>query len=719
MSAFAVEPLRVYRYEDGEPVRTDWVFFLGSNADKIVELSTGIKETTGSRIFVSKFNRFTEYVDGQFIDDGTDLWQVTTGGQYTSFNQVPKEKVVELKCYVNEHTEDKTYAYQDIIMFEEELYYCLEETTGTFDRDAWEIVGSGIALDGIHYERDGKYVQRESTVMVRSFAGDVIDVVKPALIGKGNATETPVLKSIVLNAGGTLGMGARNSGNRVTVGAGGMGMNALKMFKGLPLVGPSNPVSGVLADMPSDAMDEVVDMAESVTQTHMSSMTFSVAQANNLGSEVIAANLAQYDLKATDIVNDSSTPGYGLEDMMSVISHATSEGYQIPYMTWVHGEADTGVTEKATYLNYMDVMSAKLWTAYGSNFPIFYDHCSSKLTPDAGTSTFGNTALALMDEDNFYCVGPKYWLTRNWAVDAGEDTASSDGMVHLTHDGYIIQGEWFAKAINQYMVSGDFKPLHLEKITAVMMDDGVTPDKQKVRLEFHVPHDGNLVLDKDNIPLQDGYGVSIDHLTTFDSSELGAIETVTIDPDNPKALIVKTFHAFIDGHHTISLGKTTEAETDLHNAVISSTNIRSHLAWPSKFVKGHFMYDFCMPSSMTLDGVGLDPQTSNLYHAHEDWEFVSWDGTMWKEDGIQFMSGWTKLKVVFDLDNLNEGTQLIFTVSSSAGDFTHEFNDSGEAEITIETPAADSEDAVTISFGPPEGGRFTGTVKTVTILKVE
>ena len=206
-------------------------------------------------------------------------------------------------------------------------------------------------------------------------------------------------------------------------------------------------------------------------------------------------------------------------------SNVLGINYELGYVSWIHGETDSNrwpgeyydgmivhqenfSTDVASVLGrYADVMfildQISNWT--GS---VAYQRAESSVP-------FEQLQLAIDMPHKFMCAGPKYWIE-----------TINDG-VHLPARGSYLLGKLHGYVGSKFLSGESWLPVHCKRVER---------NGHIVKLFFHVPEGGQLVLDEINVTDPGNYGLRwIDdsnsaHITSVEVSS----NTITVFlSDNP------------------------------------------------------------------------------------------------------------------------------------------------------------------------------------------
>ncbi|WP_339429514.1 sialate O-acetylesterase [Pseudomonas taetrolens] len=194
---------------------------------------------------------------------------------------------------------------------------------------------------------------------------------------------------------------------------------------------------------------------------------------------------------------------------------ARGYGYEVPFVDWIQGEANTNGSQGA-YLTALLLLQSDLTTDIGAisgqpNIPLVLCQMSSWTTKNVTTSYVPHEQLqaALENPTKFICAGPKYWLDYH-----------TDG-VHLTGKGSVQLGAMHRAPAAAAIARKTWLPTHCTKAVR----NGAT-----VTLTFFTP-EGPLVSDTFNVSDPGNLGIRwIDsaYSATVSSAQVNADNTVTV-----------------------------------------------------------------------------------------------------------------------------------------------------------------------------------------------
>ena len=194
---------------------------------------------------------------------------------------------------------------------------------------------------------------------------------------------------------------------------------------------------------------------------------------------------------------------------------ARGYGYEVPFVDWIQGEANTNGSQGA-YLTALLLLQSDLTTDIGAisgqpNIPLVLCQMSSWTTKNVTTSYVPHEQLqaALENPTKFICAGPKYWLDYH-----------TDG-VHLTGKGSVQLGAMHRAAAAAAIARKTWLPTYCTK--AVL--SGVV-----VTLSFHTPV-GALVRDTANVTDPGNLG-----LRWIDSTSSATVLSAQVNGNNTVTL---------------------------------------------------------------------------------------------------------------------------------------------------------------------------------------
>ncbi|CAM4243528.1 sialate O-acetylesterase [Pseudoalteromonas ostreae] len=227
-----------------------------------------------------------------------------------------------------------------------------------------------------------------------------------------------------------------------------------------------------------------------------------------------------------------------------------NENFNVPFITWIHGESNAN-----SNLQEYKQKLGKLYNAYKNKIQATSSITRSPILfiDQTGVSYGHEMAVALWqfvkDNDSFSLVMPKYFLNRNYFNKADDRT-------HLNAKGYILQGEYFAKAIfSSFVLNKKWKPLQPESLKI---------DGNKAFLTLHVP-EGNLTIDTQTLPEAPGFG-----LKYISPDNIEFIPQVTVQGNS----LMLEFNTLIEVGGKIDSGFTLDDRYNTANQKTPVTNIR-------------------------------------------------------------------------------------------------------------------------------------------------
>lgn len=190
---------------------------------------------------------------------------------------------------------------------------------------------------------------------------------------------------------------------------------------------------------------------------------------------------------------------------------ARGYGYEVPFVDWIQGEANTNGSLGA-YLTALLLLQSDLTADIGaisgqSNIPLVLCQMSSWTTKGVTTSYVPHEQLqaALEHPTKFLCAGPKYWLDYH-----------TDG-VHLTGKGSVQLSAMHREPAASAIAGQSWLPTHCTKAVR----NGAT-----VTLTFYTPF-GPLVSDTLNVSDPGSLGIR-----WIDSANSATVSSVQVNADN-------------------------------------------------------------------------------------------------------------------------------------------------------------------------------------------
>ncbi|WP_350314824.1 hypothetical protein [Pseudoalteromonas sp. TB43-MNA-CIBAN-0091] len=228
----------------------------------------------------------------------------------------------------------------------------------------------------------------------------------------------------------------------------------------------------------------------------------------------------------------------------------SGESFNVPFITWIHGESNAN----SNLQEYKQKLS-KLYNAYKNKVQTTSSKTRNPILfmDQTGVSYGHDIAISLWefanDNETVSLVMPKYFLNRNYFNRPDERT-------HLNAKGYILQGEYFAKAIfSTFELNKKWKPLQPESLRI---------KNNKAFVELHVP-EGNLTIDTQTLPLAPGYG-----LKYISPDNIEYIPQVSIQGNS----LVLEFNTALEVGGKIDSGFTLDDRQNTANKKTPVTNIR-------------------------------------------------------------------------------------------------------------------------------------------------
>ncbi len=390
--------------------------------------------------------------------------------------------------------------------------------------------------------------------------------------------------NLILSAGQSLSIGHTNNEINPAINDQVLDAEKIFLFNGVRAIGPqyNQAISN------SDVTD-LVPFIEITRQTHAYSMLATLSDFYTLNDKespkFIYAPHARGGKKIKDL-SVGSEPfenGHKMISAGELVAANAGEVFNVPFITWIHGESNAN-SNKAEYKNDL----RKLHNAYKKiintansltkNPLLFMDQTGVSYGHDIAVTSWEYAR----DNKEAILVAPKYLLNRlNYSSDTDR--------THLNTQGYIKQGEYFAKAIYQtYEMKKQWKPL--EPIN-------VTVSGSKVIIEMNIP-EGKMVVDTQTLPEAPGYGFQY----ILPASKEVIIPKVSIDGDN----LILDIGQPVEVGGIIDAGFTLDDRETTGNQKTPVTNIRD----TSKFMSSvdheplhNWMVQFSWTITATTSGV--------------------------------------------------------------------------------------------------------------------
>tara|TARA_Y100000782_G_C10188188_1_gene268205 strand:- start:1769 stop:3676 length:1908 start_codon:yes stop_codon:yes gene_type:complete len=228
----------------------------------------------------------------------------------------------------------------------------------------------------------------------------------------------------------------------------------------------------------------------------------------------------------------------------------SGESFNVPFITWIHGESNAN----SNLQDYKQKLS-KLYNAYNNKIQTTTSKTRNPILfmDQTGVSYGHDIAISLWEFANDHeaasLVMPKYFLNRNYFNRPDERT-------HLNTKGYILQGEYFAKAIfSTFESNKKWKPLQPESLEIA---------NNKAFVKLHVP-EGSLTIDTQTLPEAPGYG-----LKYISPNNIEYIPQVSIQGDT----LILEFNTTLEVGGEIDSGFTLDDRYNTANQKTPVTNIR-------------------------------------------------------------------------------------------------------------------------------------------------
>lgn len=284
--------------------------------------------------------------------------------------------------------------------------------------------------------------------------------------------------------------------------------------------------------------------------------------------------------------------------------------FHIPFALWIHGEADSGSRDFSEYKsdlrNYHDRLLNHA-ASFGNKhpFPIFFDQPGKAASLDVANALWEYSK----EYSGSYLVGPKYWLNRLYFGD--------EKKLHLNAYGYMLQGDLFGSVVSEYLKHGDkWAPLSPRNIQ-------VLPNKVGVKIDFHVPRNGSLVVDTVTLPEAPGYGMQLKTA----GRTINPIETI-VDGNS----VIWNFSEPVTVKSELRFGESLDDRMLNGGVKLPCTNLRSNVPLKSQF-SGIDFYDWAVLFSAKNIAGALNPDVDNL------WVYGDWSGEMLPYDKSKISKG--------------------------------------------------------------------------------
>jgi len=256
--------------------------------------------------------------------------------------------------------------------------------------------------------------------------------------------------------------------------------DTVSLFTGVPPIG-----SGFEVVPTESAFASLVNYKETSKETHGWSMFNWLSQKGLLSGKWLYGSYGVGGKTIAQLTDDPDPTGWGWAKVArgnAAAQALTPSGHRfaIPFATWIHGEADSA-GDQAAYRTKLRSYHDRLMADTGQTFPLLIDQ-TGKVASTAIATTLLNYAI-----DNADCrmVLPKWWLNRLYYGD--------DIRLHLSPVGYQLQGEYFGRAAEKLINGEDYGVVYPQSWE-------IDSTYKKMRVNFHVPAGGNLVIDNDFVP---------------------------------------------------------------------------------------------------------------------------------------------------------------------------------------------------------------------------
>jgi hypothetical protein len=363
----------------------------------------------------------------------------------------------------------------------------------------------------------------------------------------------------------------------------------VRLFNGLAPIGPGYELELQDADIQS-----LVPFKESGKETHswgMFNWINSTIQLNNylyaaggVGGKTISM--------LTDVIQDQVWGWKSVEKILNRVRYLGS--YDIPFITWIHGEADSLNPVAENYKGDLRGYHDRVKTLSGKNPPLILDQ-----TGKNASNQISEVLLQYADENaDAYLAGPKYWLNRLYPEATGI-------RLHLNAEGYMLQGEMIGECAKEVLNGVDFKPLQPTNLSIV---DG--SGYKTVKIDFHIPHDGVLTIDTTTLPAAPSLGM---RLRTYSGSSAYAATSYNVVGNS----IEFTFAEPITTDGLLEFGGSLDDRANTDGVQLPCTNIRGSVGHQSLAVSGVTWYDWAV-QFRKIPSDALNRDTDNLW-VHGDY----------------------------------------------------------------------------------------------------
>ncbi|WP_434939155.1 hypothetical protein ACRWQN_17575 [Shewanella sp. HL-SH8] len=358
----------------------------------------------------------------------------------------------------------------------------------------------------------------------------------------------------------------------------------VRQFNNLESIGPGFEVELLDADIAN-----LIPYKEKSKETHAWSML------NWLNADTSLDNYAYASCGVggktiAELTEVRPTQKWGWFNVSKVISRIKQESnFSIPFITWIHGEADSLNPVASAYKTDLREYHDRVKSETGKNPPMLMDQTGKNSSVDIAE------ILLQYSEENADCylAGPKYWLNRLYPETTGL-------RLHLNANGYMLQGEMIGECAKQVLAGNNFKAL-----TPISVSIVPGSAYKKVKVDFNVPHGGNIVIDTVTLPAAPSLGFGLRYYAGF--SSINALSYVV----NGNS-IEFTFAEPVATDSVVNLGNTLDDRISTDNVLLPCTNIRSSVGHSSLAVAGATWYDWAVQFKRTPTGA-LNRVSGNLW----------------------------------------------------------------------------------------------------------
>lgn len=364
--------------------------------------------------------------------------------------------------------------------------------------------------------------------------------------------------------------------------------DTVNLFNGL------KPIGAGFEIVPDDSVfQSLVPYKETGKETHGWSMFNYMQQQGVLTGKWLYAAYGVGGKTIAELTDAPDPTGWGwskVERGNDFAKQRTPEGHEfkVPFTTWIHGEADSA-GDQAAYKTKLRSYHDRLIASTGKVFPMFLDQTGKLASVDIATTLL---EYSLSNPDAFMVL-PKYWLNRLYFGDSIR--------LHLSNAGYQLQGEYFGRAISNYLKTGQhYGSLYPSSIS-------VSNNYKRVSVTFNVPQQNNLVIDTSTLPAAPGLGLGLTYLPGF--TQIAALSYMqdgnTIHFD---------FAEYVTTEAILNLGNTLSDAANNGGIQLPCINIRDDAAEISP-TQGVRLYNWCCQRKIipsVVDGA-LNRFTDNLW----------------------------------------------------------------------------------------------------------